>query len=151
MAQPRFTDKVVLFSDIHNFSKIVAEMGSDYPIFIQQYYSAIGDDIVQAGGRIVKYMGDAILAVFARNAESKVVNCARKMRKRYAHLVEASAVTTRSELEIGINSGPVSFGTFGHPSLRTFRRIRTYRKRGCDDNALSWNRYHGKDVSKAAF
>jgi adenylate cyclase len=116
----RFEEKVILFCDIHNFSKIMAKIGSRYPTFVQSYYSTIGEEIVEGGGRIVKYMGDAILAVFERGSENQAVICADRMRSSYVQMLKKQQVRVASELEVGINGGRVGCGEFGHHSLQTF-------------------------------
>jgi class 3 adenylate cyclase len=120
MGKVMFDEKVILFCDIHNFSKIMIEIGNRYPRFIQSYYSKIGEDIVAAGGRIVKYMGDAILAVFDRDKEIQAIKCANKMRNSYLQILNKQKLKVLSELEVGINSGKVSCGEFGHNSLKAF-------------------------------
>ena len=118
----RFTiaEKVILFCDIHNFSKIMIKVGSRYARFVQSYYSKIGEDIVAAGGRIVKYMGDAIFAVFDKDRELQAIACANKMRSTYLLILKSQRLTVVSELEVGINSGKVSTGEFGHDTLKAF-------------------------------
>ena len=113
-------EKVILFCDIHNFSKIMIEVGSRYASFVQSYYSRIGEDIVAGGGRIVKYMGDAILAVFGKDRELQAIACANRMRSTYLVILKSRRLTVPSELEVGINSGKVSTGEFGHDTLKAF-------------------------------
>jgi adenylate cyclase len=119
MAAVNFADKVVMFCDAHSFSKIMAFLGDDCAPFIQEYYDQLGSEVVSAGGRVVKYMGDAILSVFDAGAETRAVKCARQMRASYSAILQRFELTAlRSELEVGIGAGRVCYGTFGHPSLR---------------------------------
>lgn len=58
------TDRVVLFTDVHNFSittKVLAERQYD---FLQELYEKLGDVVVAHHGKLVKYLGDGFLSVF---------------------------------------------------------------------------------------
>jgi adenylate cyclase len=112
-----FADKVVMFCDIHDFSKITIRIGRTYPDFVQRYYSEIGEIIVRSGGKIIKYLGDAILAIFEMGAETEAVNCAKTMREKYAFLMKELNLETESDLEVGMSSGKICQGRFGHESL----------------------------------
>ena len=109
---------VVLFLDVHEFSKAALGLGERLGEFVQEFYEAMGEHIVEAHGTIVKYMGDAMLAVFADKAEAPAVRCALAMRSTFAGLVRKWGLAQTTELEVGITAGPVVRGTFGHGSLR---------------------------------
>ena len=60
------TDLVVLFTDIHEFSWVIKELGKSGrrgSQFIQEVYQETGEAVVQRGGEILQYHGDGILAV----------------------------------------------------------------------------------------
>jgi adenylate cyclase len=109
---------VVLFLDVHDFSKAAVRLGERLGEFMQAFYDAMGEHIVQAHGTIVKYIGDAMLAVFADKAEVPAVRCALAMRSAFAGLVAAWGLDPATVLEVGITAGRVVRGTFGHRSLR---------------------------------
>jgi len=111
-------NRVILFCDVHDFSKVCLELGDGCPLLIQDYYVRVGESIVSYGGQIVKYMGDAILAVFNPGRELDAVESATGMREEYSLVLKKYSVETDSDLEVGIGSGEVVTGTFGHPSLR---------------------------------
>ena len=113
-------EHVVLFTDLHEFSKIMKADPSGSIDLIQAYYDNLGEDIVFGGGRIVKYLGDAILALFPKGNEIAAVEAALKMRSAYARLLKEHSVSVTSEVEIGIGAGDVVSGIFGHESLRCF-------------------------------
>ena len=110
-------EHVVLFADVHDYSKISRALGVDAYGFLQEMYEKLGDIIVEHGGTIVKYLGDALLCVFPADAENKAVDCALKLRPAFAQIVSHRGLFIETELEIGIASGPVATGTFGHRSL----------------------------------
>ena len=110
-------ERVVLFADVHNYSKISRELGADGCSFLQEMYEKLGDIIVAHSGAIVNYLGDALLCIFSAGTEDKAVDCALKLRTAFAQIVSRRGLSVETELEIGISSGQVTTGTFGHPSL----------------------------------
>jgi len=110
--------RVILFMDIHNFSITVSAWAGDPYGFLQEVYEKLGDIIVEHKGEIVKYMGDALLCVFPADSENKVVKCSLKLRKAFSVIVSRRGLPPDTELEIGIGSGEVATGVFGHKSLR---------------------------------
>jgi len=118
LANPNITieERVVLFADVHDYSKISRALGVDAYGFLQEMYEKPGDAIVEHGGTIVKYLGDALLCVFPADAENEAVDCALKLRPAFAQIVSRRGLSVETELEIGIASGQVVSGTFGHRS-----------------------------------
>jgi len=110
-------ERVVLFVDVHNYSKISHALGVDAYGFLQEMYERLGDIIVEHDGAIVKYLGDALLCAFPADTENKAVDCALKLRPAFAQIVSRRGLSVETELEIGIGSGQVATGTFGHRSL----------------------------------
>jgi len=119
MGNPNITieERVVLFADVHDYSKISRALGVDAYDFLQEMYEKLGDIIVEHDGNIVKYLGDALLCAFPADAENKAVDCALKLRPAFAQIVSRRGLSVETELEIGIASGQVATGTFGHRSL----------------------------------
>jgi len=108
----------ILFTDIHNFSIAMKHMPEDQHIFIQEMYEQLGEIVVDHGGGIIKYIGDSLLCVFPQGSETRAVECALKLRKTFSGLVRDRGLPPDTELEIGISSGQVVTGVFGHRSLR---------------------------------
>jgi class 3 adenylate cyclase len=119
MGNPDITieERVVLFADVHNYAKISRAMGVDGYSFLQEMYEKLGDIIIAHGGTLVKYLGDALLCVFPADTEKEAVDCALKLRQAFAQMVSHRGLSVETELEIGIASGQVATGTFGHRSL----------------------------------
>jgi adenylate cyclase len=110
---------VVVFMDIHNYSIVINRLGKNkHSPFLQEIYEKLGDIIVEYDGEIIKYMGDAILCVFPADSENDVIQCALHLRKAYSDIIRKRDISQETELEIGITSGPVEVGIFGHKSLR---------------------------------
>ncbi len=109
---------VVLFCDIRGFMRLSVSLGNRMPAFVQKFYEKAGDAVVDNGGSILKYIGDAILCVFPRGRENEAVRCAVRMRKDFAALVESYKMAQVADLGAAVSSGDVTRGVFGHRSLR---------------------------------
>jgi class 3 adenylate cyclase len=110
-------DQVVVFMDIHDFSIAANTLGKDQYDFLQQVYEELGGVIVEHGGEILKYMGDAILCIFPSGSENQAIGCALELRETFSNIVGERDLS-EIELEVGIGSGEVGIGVFGHKSLR---------------------------------
>jgi class 3 adenylate cyclase len=111
-------DCVVMFMDIHDFSIAANALGNRVYGFLQKVYEELGDIIVEHRGEIIKYMGDAILCIFPVDSESQTIACALRLRKAFSNAAREWGIPQYTELEIGIGSGEVTAGIFGHRSLR---------------------------------
>ncbi len=119
MTNPNITleERVLLFADVHNYAKISHALGVAAYDFLQEMYEELGDIIVKHSGTIVKYLGDAMLCVFPAGMEDKAIDCALRLRPAFAQIVSRRGLSVETDLEIGISSGQVATGTFGHKSL----------------------------------
>jgi adenylate cyclase len=111
--------RVVLFCDISGFMRLSGSLGSAMPGFLQAFYELVGNTVVERGGTLIKYLGDAVLSVFPGGREPDAVKCAIRLRHDFAVLVHTHAPGDAARLEAAISSGEVVQGTFGHSSLRT--------------------------------
>ena len=106
-------NRVVMFMDVHNFSKAAVALGQEQYRFVQAMYERLGDLIVEHGGEIVKYLGDAGLAVFDEaSVESGIMAL--------ATLTGEARECGRDHglnvyLNVSIHFGTVLAGTFGPP------------------------------------
>lgn len=111
---------VVLFTDVLHFSRLVRKHPDRIGEIVDSYYRAMGDLIVPASGRIIKYIGDAILAIFPEGGELAATRCAFAMRPEFARLIREIDHESEAELEVALNAGRVISGTIGHDSYRSF-------------------------------
>jgi adenylate cyclase len=111
--------RVLLFCDISGFMRLSGSLGSSMPAFLQAFYEVVGDAVVERGGRLIKYLGDAVLGVFPEGREADAVRCAVRLRQDFVALLRAHAPGDAARLDAAISSGEVFQGTFGHASLRT--------------------------------
>ncbi len=113
-------NRVVLFCDISGFMRLACSIGERMTAFVQEFYRMVGDAVVGGGGRIVKYIGDAVLVVFPGGGETEAVRCALRMRGGFTELMGRHASGDGARLEVAISSGEVVEGIFGHDSLRLY-------------------------------
>ena len=107
-------DRVIVFMDVHNYSIAVSVLKNGRYVALQEMYETLGDIIVEYQGEILKYMGDAILCIFPTGSEHTVVKGALKLRRAFAAMESWQRLPGNSELEIGIGSGNLIIGVFGH-------------------------------------
>ncbi|MEQ1912009.1 MAG: adenylate/guanylate cyclase domain-containing protein [Vicinamibacterales bacterium] len=99
------TPVVVLVADLDGFAKLFktrtdAEMAS----FLDQYYVVAEDLVDRAGGRIVKFIGDALLAVFPEAEAPAAVSAAAKLRREVEELGQRMGMRVR--LGVSVHMGP---------------------------------------------
>jgi class 3 adenylate cyclase len=96
---------VVLVADLEGYAKAFktrsdAEMAS----FLDDYYSVAEDVIPAAGGRVMKFIGDAILAVFPVAEAARAVSAAVTMRREVERLGQEVGMPVR--LGVSVHMGP---------------------------------------------
>jgi class 3 adenylate cyclase len=118
-------DATILFADLRGYTSLSQSQSPDAVSgLLDAFYDACADAIWEHDGLLNKTIGDAVMAVFnfplkrdghARNAVLAAREIQKNWRDRREALVEAHGLTA-SELGIGIgiHSGELSFGEFGH-------------------------------------
>ena len=124
-------EAAILFTDIRNFTSISAKMKPDQVVdWLNKYFDRMSQCIVEEGGIVNKYIGDAILAVFGvpivlDNQIIAAVKAAYNMtlaRDRLnKDLVRAGFPPVQSG--IGIHAGPVLAGNIGSSSRMEYTVI----------------------------
>ena len=86
--------------------------------FFQRFYILAAEHIEPAGGRIVKFMGDAGLAVFPKDSAEAVIFALRD----FAQAARACAgeLGLDAYLNISVHVGPALTGRFGPPGAERF-------------------------------
>ena len=106
----------ILFSDIRSFTTLSEGMTPDENFaFINAYLERMGPVIRDHNGFIDKYIGDAIMALFA-NADDAVRAGARHARARSSGFNadrRSGRPRTPIAFGVGINTGPLMLGTIG--------------------------------------
>jgi class 3 adenylate cyclase len=108
------TNRVVLFTDVHNFSIVTKALAERQYEFLQELYETLGEIVVGYQGELVKYLGDGFLCVFPIGLEREAVASALAMREAFLEMVRRWGLQADIELEVGIGAGEVGEGVFGH-------------------------------------
>jgi adenylate cyclase len=150
-AQGSEREIAILFADIRGFTALAeGRLPYDVVFLLNRYFTAVGRAVESAGGRIDKFIGDGVMALFgiesgAREGCRQALVAARLMSQ---HLVELNAAL-RAEREeplrigIGIHTGPIIIGEMGYggavamtaigDAVNTASRLETLTKEfGCE-------------------
>jgi adenylate cyclase len=112
----------ILFADLRGFTALSEDrLPYDVVFLLNRYFTAMGRAVEEAGGRVDKFIGDGVMALFGieqgveqgcRNA----LEAARRMATQLAGLNTALEGELASPLRmgIGIHAGPVIVGEMGY-------------------------------------
>jgi two-component system sensor histidine kinase ChiS len=108
-------DMTVLFSDIRGFTSLSEKMTPKENFkFINSYLSKMEPIITQYNGFIDKYIGDAIMALFATNADDAVRSSISMLKKLKIYNQERHKAGYKPiKIGIGLNTGALMLGTVG--------------------------------------
>lgn len=123
-------DAVVMFTDLRGFTAL-SDSASEEDVFeaLNTYFDVVVQAVEDAGGDVLKFMGDGILSIFpAADGSSRADQCRQAAQAAHQALAGLAAVNgTRAEtgkppLEIGIglNAGRVNYGNIGSPGRLDF-------------------------------
>lgn len=115
-------DAAIWFSDIRGFTATSEGLAPEVLIArLNEYFEAVASAIYGAGGEILKYIGDAVLAIFPVGEGGPGAACAAAMealtdcRRRVAALNEEFASRGEEPVAhgVGLHLGTVSYGNIG--------------------------------------
>jgi adenylate cyclase len=121
----------ILFADIRGFTALAeGRLPYDVVFVLNRYFAAMGRAIESAGGRVDKFIGDGVMALFGiesspRTGCREALAAARLMSERLGEL----NLSLRAELDgplrigIGIHCGPVIVGEMGYGSAAAITAI----------------------------
>jgi len=102
--------RVLLVADLTGYTRAVHSMEAlQLARLLDRYYHELEAAIVQHGGRVVKFMGDAVFAIFEDGAGRQAVACARAL----DGLVRQSELPWNAQLGVNIHSAVVAEGDLG--------------------------------------
>lgn len=112
----------VLFSDVRNFTTISEKLSPEQLVeLMNEYLTPMTDIIMDAGGMVDKYIGDAIMAIFGapladKEHAAKACRAALSMRARVLELKDGwikKYGIPDFNTGIGLNTGPAVVGNMG--------------------------------------
>src|SRR5260370_30322915 len=116
-------DCTVLFSDLRGFTTFSESQPAARVIEVVNYYlNEMSEAILAAGGTLIAYMGDGIMAIFGAPLEQddhadRAIVAAREMigprLQRFNAWLAEEGYDHRFEMGVGLNSGPVMAGNVG--------------------------------------
>jgi adenylate cyclase len=130
-AQGSEREIAILFADIRGFTSLAeGRLPYDVVFVLNRYFTAMGNAVEAAGGRVDKFIGDGVMALFGiesdpRAASRAALDAARLMSERLGELNRS----LRGELDqplrigIGIHIGPTIVGEMGYGSAITMTAI----------------------------
>ncbi|WP_295135052.1 adenylate/guanylate cyclase domain-containing protein [uncultured Reyranella sp.] len=112
----------VLFADIRGFTTISeGKLPYDVVFLLNRYFRATGQAVEAAGGRLDKFIGDGVMAIFGLNKDPEIacrqaLDAARRMALALADLNEAMSgdLDLPLRIGIGIHAGPAIVGEMGY-------------------------------------
>ena len=105
----------VLFSDIRDYTSLSEQMSPEENFkFVCAFNERMGPAIRRHNGFINQYLGDAIMAIFPRNAEDALL-AAIEMQREVQDLNTARTAQNQSTIQIGVgmHTGPLIMGITG--------------------------------------
>ncbi|MCR4295999.1 MAG: adenylate/guanylate cyclase domain-containing protein, partial [Elusimicrobia bacterium] len=112
-------EATILFSDIRGFTTLSEAMSAKAVVsFLNAYFAHITEPIMGHGGFINKFIGDAVMGVFAPQFGSKLhvddaLNAALGMRAKLAEFNAKGLMPETVSFGVGIHTGPLVAGNVG--------------------------------------
>ena len=121
----------ILFADIRGFTSISeGRLPYDVVFLLNRYFRATGQAVQAAGGRLDKFIGDGVMAIFGLDREPEVacrqaLDAARRMGIALDDLNEAMSGDLDQPLRIGIglHAGPAIVGEMGYDRAVTLTAL----------------------------
>lgn len=127
------TNAVIWYSDLRNSTQLAETMPpDDYFKLLNSYFNATAQPIIDHGGEILDFIGDAVLGIFPYKTKDELceaANAAQSALLASCKLADEINKERKNEgLEvfkygIGVNVGEVMFGNIGIPSRLAFSVI----------------------------
>jgi adenylate cyclase len=130
-AQGSEREIAILFADIRGFTSLSeGRLPYDVVFILNRYFAAVGRAVETAGGRIDKFLGDGVMALFGvdSGAEAGCRNALAAARSISERMGELNA-SLRDEIDqplrigIGIHAGPIIIGEMGFGTTSSMTAI----------------------------
>jgi adenylate cyclase len=131
VAQGSEREIAIMFADIRGFTALSeGRLPYDVVFILNRYFAAMGRAVESAGGRVDKFVGDGIMALFGVSDDVETgcraaLAAARLMSRHLVELNEALKAELAEPLRIGIgiHAGPAIVGEMGYGSASAITAI----------------------------
>jgi len=131
IAQGREREIAILFADIRGFTALSeGRLPYDVVFILNRYFATVGRSVETAGGRVDKFLGDGVMALFgvdtgAEDGCRSALAAARLISERMAELNTSLSGEIEQPLRIGIgiHAGPIIVGEMGYGSASSITAI----------------------------
>ena len=121
----------VLFADLRGFTRLSeGRLPYDTVFLLNRYFAVMGHEIEAAGGRVDKFIGDGIMALFGIGqgpieAGRSALRAARGMARALERLNDGLAADLPAPLRMGmgVHLGPVIVGEMGYGTVKNLTAI----------------------------
>ena len=127
------TTAIVWYSDLRNSTSLAETMKPDkYFSLLNSYFMSTAQPVVEHGGEILDFIGDAVLGIFPFEGEGQKKQAAEAACDAIRSALEYAKTCNEERIEagmekfnfgIGINEGSVRFGNIGIPTRLAFSVI----------------------------
>ena len=125
---------VIWFADLRDSTRLSATMPrADYLALLNRYFDCVAGAVLDHGGEVLRYIGDAALAIFpaategpeTREACLRAVAAAEEARQRLERLNAERALAQQHPIDfgIGLHVGELTYGNVGVPERLEFTVI----------------------------
>jgi adenylate cyclase len=123
-------EAVIFFSDMRNSTAIAEKLGPDaYLAFLNSYFEAAAGAILDQGGEVLDFIGDAVLGVFPIGPQGldpsvrQAISAADECRRRLRALNDEANLAHPLRAGVALSVGSVMFGNIGVAHRLTFSVI----------------------------
>jgi len=108
-------EMTILFCDIRGFTSLSEKMTPKETFdFLNRYFGRMEPVILQHGGVIDKYIGDAIMALFPLSADDAIRGSIAMLKTLHSYNQQSHQIGMPTvKIGIGLNTGPLILGTIG--------------------------------------
>jgi adenylate cyclase len=126
-------DAVIWFCDLRDSTSLAETLGPQgFLALLNAYFEAMLDPVMERGGQVLSFIGDAALAIFpigddAVGAASRAVDAAREAMARAGALdaIRGPSGGVPLRFGIGLHAGELLYGNVGTPTRITFTVVGT--------------------------
>lgn len=128
----RRVQAVIWFSDLRRSTRLAEELPDDvYLDLLNRYFECTAGAVLEAGGEVLRFIGDAVLAIFPLDGKggdgtasaAQALGAARAAVERIRALNAAPEAPARIGFGIGLHVGELMFGNIGVPQRVEFSVI----------------------------